>query len=59
MSFDLSFFPKVGKMIFDFGVKVYTMLDFNFGDFTINGWVLLVSIAIFCVVVWLVRRILE
>lgn len=40
MNFDLSIFPTIGKFLFDIGVKIYKALDFNFGSFTVNGYVL-------------------
>lgn len=59
MQFDLSFFPQIGKWIFDIGVMIYKLLEFNFGDFTLNGWIILLGIAVFSLVVWLIGRILE
>lgn len=59
MNFDLSIFPTIGKFLFDIGVKIYKALDFNFGSFTVNGWVLLIGIAVFCIVLHFISRILD
>lgn len=59
MSFDLSFFPKIGKWLFDTGVKIYKLLEFKFGDFTLNGWIILLGIAVCCIIFWLIGRILD
>lgn len=59
MKIDLSLFPIIGKWIFDTGVKIYKSLEFDFGDFTLNGWAILLGIAIVCIVFWLVGRIFE
>ncbi len=59
MNFDLSLFPEIGKFLFDTGVKIYKSLNFNFGDFTLNGWVILLGVAVFCIIVWLLGRLSE
>lgn len=59
MTFDLSLFPVIGKFLFDTGVKIFKLLEFDFGDFTINGWFILIGIAIVCMIVWLIGRVLE
>lgn len=59
MSFDLSIFPIIGKWLFDTGIKIFKLLEFNFGDFTINGWVILLGVAVFCIIVWFIGRVLE
>lgn len=59
MKFDLSLFPTIGKWLFDTAISIYEAFEFDFGDFTINGWWLLVGVAIVFIVIWLVGRILE
>lgn len=59
MSFDLSLFPEIGKFLFDVGVNIYKALDFNFGVFTLNGWVFLLGLAIVFIIIWLIGRISE
>lgn len=59
MKIDLSFFPEVGKFLFDVGVGLYKALEFDFGGFTVNGWWLLVGLAILLMVIWLLGRIME
>lgn len=59
MSFDLSIFPTVGKFLIDTAVKIYQSLNFNFGGYTLNGWVILLGIAILCIIIGLIARALE
>lgn len=59
MSFDLSQFPTIGKFIIDTGVNIYKSLEFNFGDFSFNGWNFLLGIAILGMVLWFLGRIFE
>lgn len=59
MNFDLSFFPTIGKWLFDTGVKIFKLLEFDFGDFTLNGWIILIGCAVACIIFWLVGRCLE
>ena len=59
MSFDLSLFPQIGKFLFDTGVKIYQALVFDFGNFTLNGWVLLIGLAVIFIVIWFIGRISE
>ena len=59
MSFDLSIFPTVGKFLIDTAVKVYQSLNFKFGDYTLNGWVILLGVAIVCIIIGLIARALE
>lgn len=59
MTFDLSIFPQIGKWLFDTAVSVYKAIEFDFGGFTINGWVLIISVAVACLVIWLLGRILS
>ena len=59
MTFDLSFFADFGKLLFDAAVNLYKSFNFSFGSFTVNGWVLLVGIAIVCIIIYFVGRILQ
>lgn len=59
MNIDMSLFPEVGKFIIDTAVNIYKSLNFNFGEFTLNGWWFILGFAITCVICWLVGRILD
>lgn len=59
MKFDLSLFPTIGKLILDTGVSIYKSLEFDFGDFSVNGWNLLLGAAILGMVLWFLGRIFE
>lgn len=59
MRFDLSIFPKMGKWLFDNAIKLYKALDFDFGGFVLNGWLLLVGLAIIGIIIWFIGRISE
>lgn len=59
MSFDLSIFPTVGKWLFDTAVNIFKLLEFDFGDFTLNGWIILIGVAVCFIVFWLVGRLAE
>ena len=59
MKFDLSLFPTIGKFILDTGVSIYKSLEFDFGDFTVNAWNLLLGAAILGMVLWFLGRIFE
>lgn len=59
MSFDLSFFPKIGKWLFNIGIKLFEMLEFDFGSFSFNGWYLILGAAVFCIVIFFLGRISE
>lgn len=59
MNIDLSLFPQIGQFIFDCAVSLYKSLNFDFGGFVVNGWVLLLGVAIVCIIVWFLGRISE
>ena len=59
MDFDVSKFTDFGSWLFSIAKQVYESMNFNFGDFTLNGFVILIAIGIFCLVCYAVGRILE
>ena len=59
MDFDVSSFTDFGAWLFFIAKQVYESMNFNFGEYTINGFVLLLAIGIFCLVCYVVGRILE
>lgn len=59
MTFDLSKFAEIGAFLFSCGKSLYQSLNFSFGDFTLNGWVLLLGIAIFFIVIKFIARLFE
>lgn len=59
MNFDLSKFPEVMQFLFSSAISLYQSLNFNFGDFTVNGWVLMIGSAIFFIVVKFIARLFD
>lgn len=59
MTFDLSKFTEIGAFLFSSAKSLYESLIFDFGDFTLNGWAILIGIAIFLLVVKLIARLFE
>lgn len=59
MIFDLSKFAEIGQFLFNTGKSLYQSLNFNFGDFTVNGWALLLGSAIVFIVVKFVARLFD
>ena len=57
--FDLSHFVEIGRFLFDSAVQLYKSLNFNFGDFTVNGWALMLGSVIVIMVVRFVARLFE
>lgn len=57
MDFNVSSFAEIGAFLLNVGRYLFAMLNFNFGEFTINGFVLLIGIAVFSIVVWFIGRI--
>lgn len=51
VTFDLSFFADFGSWLFGAAKQLYSLLNFNFGDFTVNGWWLIIGTAAICIVV--------
>lgn len=54
--FDVSSFAEIGSFLLNLGREMFAMLNFNFGDFEINGLVFLIGIAVFCIVMWFIDR---
>lgn len=59
MTFDVSNFAEIGSWLFQTGKSIFESFNFNFGDFTLNGWVLFIGVAVFCIVVYIIRRLAE
>lgn len=57
--FDLSDFAAVCAWLFETGKNVFEMLNFDFFGYTLNGWVILIGVAIFLLVIKFLARILE
>lgn len=59
MRFDLSKFVEIGLFLFNSAKALYMSLNFDFGDFTVNGWALMLGIAIFFIVIKFVARLFD
>lgn len=59
MTFDVSKFAEIGAFLFNSVKALYQMLNFNFGDFTLNGWALLLGCVVFIMVVRFIARLFD
>lgn len=59
MYFDLSKFAEIGLFLFNSAKALYMSLNFDFGDFTVNGWALMLGLAIFFIVIKFVARLFD
>lgn len=59
MTFDVSKFAEIGAFLFSSVKSLYQMLNFNFGNFTLNGWALLLGCAVFIMVVKFIARLFD
>lgn len=59
MNIDVSLFKDIGAFLFNTAIGIYEALNFDFGGFTVNGWVLLVGVAVVFIVIWFLARIFE
>lgn len=59
MRFDLSQFGRFCSWLWGMVKEFYSMLEFDFGEYSFNGWVLLIGVAVFSIVVYLVGRLAE
>lgn len=57
MEFDVSNFVEIGKWLFDTGKSVFEMVNFNFVEYTVNGWSLLIGICIVGIIAWFLGKI--
>lgn len=57
--FDLTFFPVFAAWLFDTGKSIFEMFQFDFFEYTLNGWSILIGVAIFSMVVYFLGRILQ
>lgn len=59
MIFDLSAFTSIGSWIFELSTNLYQSMILDFGDFQINGLALLIGVALFCIVCYIVERVVS
>lgn len=59
MEFDVSNFVEIGQFLFSSAVQLYRSLNFNFGDFTLNGWAIMLGSVIVIMVVRFVARLFQ
>lgn len=59
MEFDVSFFSDFGAWLFATGKQVFESMNFNFGEYTINGFLILLGCAILVLVGLVLARILR
>ncbi len=57
--FDLSMFTIMASYLFGLGKQIFEMLNFDFVGYTLNGWVILIGVAIVLMVVNFIARILQ
>lgn len=57
--FDLSMFTTIASDLFRLGKQIFEMLNFDFVGYTLNGWVILIGVAIVLMVVNFIARILQ
>lgn len=56
MKFNLHYFGQFGEWLWGTVKNLYSMLEFDFGDFWFNGWTLLIGEAVFLIVLIFVGR---
>lgn len=59
IEFDLTLFPKIGQWLFSFAKDLFEGFSFNFGSYTLNGWVILLGVAILLIIAWFLGRIFQ
>lgn len=59
VEFDLSLFPKIGQWLFSFAKEIFESFSFNFGGYTLNGWIIILGVAVICIVAWFLGRIFQ
>lgn len=57
--FDLSSFVIICTSLFGIGKSIFEMLNFDFYGYTLNGWVILVGVAVFLMVINFIARALD
>ena len=57
--FDMSNFVTICTWLFNTGKTVFDMLNFDFFGYTLNGWVILIGVAVVFLVIRFFARILE
>ncbi len=56
---DLSLFSTVCGFLFSTGKQIFEMLNFDFLGYTLNGWAIMIGLAIVFMVVNFIARILQ
>lgn len=59
MEFDVSNFTDFGAWLFATGKQVFESMNFNFGEYTINGFLILLGCALVVLVGFVIARILR
>lgn len=59
MEFDVSNFSVFGSWLFAIGKQVFESMNFNFGEYTINGFLILLGCALVVLVGFVIARILR
>lgn len=57
--FDLSSFVDICTWLFGIGKSIFEMLNFDFFGYTLNGWAILIGVAIVLMVVNFIARSLD
>lgn len=57
--FDLSNFTHIASYLFGLGKDIFEMLNFDFLGYSLNGWTILIGLAIVFMVVKFIARILQ
>ncbi len=57
--FDLSSFSVISAWLFEVGKYIFELLQFDFFGYTLNGWAILIGVAIVLMVVNFIARILQ
>ena len=57
--FDLSMFTTVAAALFGWGRQIFEMLYFDFFGYSLNGWAILIGVAILLMVVNFVARLFQ
>lgn len=59
MDFDVSFFTDFGSWLFATGKQVFESMNFNFGSYTVNGFLLLLGCVVLIIVGFVIARLLR
>lgn len=56
MDFDVTMFAEIGRWIFNTGMYVFSLFNFNFGDYELNGLAIIIGSAVFGIICFLFGR---